>query len=265
MGALVASGYLASVTTICVVISAVKYTGDYMSDIINSIVHLVGFDLTDRTDLNKAILARTKKLHDYLALPTSSLTGDKYLEIETFSQEFQVMIQTNKGIGDTVTLQGLMTLVNDDDDHLRSIREEWVTRTRRPVPVGLYLWSEQGGLGKTECVHRLAQVLSSKVKGCNDRVYSIQPTVVHFARYYGEHTMHYDEVGSVRITDEKTAPFTQINNIISGNTVPMPSASLGGKNQIPKPHVVVMTSSRNIREIDTKLSLAAREALCFPG
>ena len=43
----------------------------------------------------------------------------------------------------------------------------------------------------------------------------------------------------------------------------MPSASLGGKNQIPKPHVVVMTSNRNIHQIDMKLNQAAREALCM--
>ena len=134
-----------------------------------------------------------------------------------------------------MTLQGLMTLINDVDDRLRSIREEWDTCVRRPVPVGLYLWSEKGGLGKTKFVRRLAQVLASRVSGFNDRVFSIQPATAHFARYYGEHTMHYDEVGSVRNTDKKPSPFTQINNIISGNTVPMPSVSLGGRNQIPKP------------------------------
>ena len=104
-------------------------------------------------------------------------------------------------------------------------------------------------------------MLSSKIVGFDDRVYSIQPAATHFARYYGEDTMHYNEVGSVRNTDEKTSLFTQINNIISGNTVPMPSASLGDINQIPKPHVVVMMSNRNVNEIDTKLSTSAREAL----
>ena len=73
--------------------------------------------------------------------------------------------------------------------------------------------------------------------------------------------MHYDEVGSVRNTDEKTSPFTQINTIISANTVPMPSASLGGKNQIPQPHLVVMTSNWDIDEIDTKLTDTARQVL----
>ena len=69
-------------------------------------------------------------------------------------------------------------------------------------------------------------MMKSRVQGFNDRVYSSQPVAVHFACYYGEHTMHYDEVGTVRNTDHKTSPFTQINNSISGNTVPMPSASL---------------------------------------
>ena len=85
--------------------------------------------------------------------------------------------------------------------------------------------------------------MKSRVAGFNDRVYSIQPASVHFVRYYSEHTMHYNEVGAVRNTDETISPFTQINNIISGNTVPMPSTSLGGKNQIPKLHLVIMTST----------------------
>ena len=71
---------------------------------------------------------------------------------------------------------------------------------------------------------------------------------------HGEHTMHYDEVGALHNRDEKTSPFTQINTIISGNTVPMPSASLGGKNQIPRPHLV-------IRHVDTRLSETARNFL----
>ena len=116
-------------------------------------------------------------------------------------------------------------------------------------------------MGKTECIRRLALLLSKRVEGFNDRIYSIQPAATHFARYYGEHTMHYDEVGSVRNTDEKISPFTQINNIMSANTVPMPSASLGGKNQIPQPHLVVMTSNRDIDEIDTKLTYTAYKAL----
>ena len=136
-----------------------------------------------------------------------------------------------------------------------------MSRTRRSVPVGLYIWSEHGDLGKTDFVRRIAQVMKSRVKGFNDRVYSIQPAAVHFAGYYGEHTMYYDEVGAIRNTDEKTSPFTQINNIISGNTVPMLSASLGGKNQIPKPHLVIMTSNCDIRHIDTKLSETACKAL----
>ena len=61
--------------------------------------------------------------------------------------------------------------------------------------------------------------------------------------------------------DEKASPFTQINNIIVGNTVLMPSASFGGKNQILKPHLVVMTSNCDIRHVDTKLSETARKAL----
>ena len=142
------------------------------------------------------------------------------------------MIQTNRSVGDTVTLQALMKLVNDVDDRLRSIKEEWSARKRRPVPVGLYLWSNRGGLGKTDFIRCLALVLSKRVEGFNSRIYSIQPSATHFARYYSEHTMHYDEVGSVHNSDEKTSLFTQINNIISANTVPMPSASLGGKNQI---------------------------------
>ena len=154
-----------------------------------------------------------------------------------------------------------MKLVNDVDDHLRLIREEWSSRTRRPVPVGLYIWSERGGLGKTEFVRRIAQVMKSRVAGFNDRVYSIQPASAHFAPYYGKHTMHYDEVGAVRNTDEKIPPFTQINNIMSGNTIPMPSASLGGKNQIPKPHLVIMTSNCDIHHVDTKVSETARQAL----
>ena len=171
------------------------------------------------------------------------------------------MVQTNKGVGDTVTLQGLMKMINNINDRLRSIKEEWLSRARRPVPVRLYIWSEQGGLGKTEFVRRLAQVMKSRVKGFNDRVYSIQPAAVHFARYYGEHTMHYNEVGGLCNTDKKTSPFTQSNNILLGNTVPMPSTSLGGKHQIPKPHLVVMTSICDIRHVDTKLSDTARRAL----
>ena len=41
----------------------------------------------------------------------------------------------------------------------------------------------------------------------------------------------------------------------------MPSASSGGKNQITQPHLVVMTSNRNIDEIDTKLTDTAYNAL----
>ena len=37
--------------------------------------------------------------------------------------------------------------------------------------------------------------------------------------------------------------------------------ALGGKNQIPKPHLVIMTSKCNIRNSDTKLSEPARNAL----
>ena len=193
---MVASGFMPSVSTIGT-ISAMKYMGEYMTDIMNSLGQRVGFDFTDRPDLNKAILAQTKKLHDYLAMPTSSWNGDKYAEIESFSQECHAMVQTTKGIGDTVTLPGLMKLINDIDDRLISIREEWVTQSQRTVPVGLYLWSEPGALGKTDFVRRLTQVVASRIQGFNDRVYSMQPAAVHFARYYGEHTMHYDEVSSV--------------------------------------------------------------------
>ena len=141
-GALFASGCLLSIARLGSAVSTSKYTGEYMTDIITSLGHLIGVDLTDRTDLNKAIIARTKKLHDYLALPTSAWTGNKYAEIESFSQECRLMVQTNNGIGDTVTLQSFMKVINDVDEWPRSIREEWVTRMRRPVPVGLYLWSE---------------------------------------------------------------------------------------------------------------------------
>ena len=260
-GTLLASGFGGTITKFGGIISAVKQTGDFMTDVINNLGHLFGFDLTDRSDLNKAIIARTRKLHEYLTMPTSAWSGDLYAEIEGYSQDCRQMVQTNRGIGDTVTLQGLMKLINDVDDRLRSIKEEWACRKRRPVPVGLYLWSARGGLGKTEFVRRLALLLSKCIEGYNSRIYSIQPAATHFARYYGEHTMHFDEVGAVRNTDEKTSPFTQLNNIISANTVPMPSASLGGKNQIPQPHVVVMTSNRDMDEIDTKLSDEAHNAL----
>ena len=127
-GALVASGFLSSVSKIGSVFSAIKHTRDFLTDIINSVAALVGFDFTDRSELNTTILARTKKLHDYLSMPSSSSTGDKYQEIEAYSQDCRAMVQTNKGIGDTVTLQGLMKLINDVDDRLRSIREEWLSR-----------------------------------------------------------------------------------------------------------------------------------------
>ena len=212
-------------------------------------------------DLNKTIIARTKKLHAYLAMPTSAWSGDLYAEIEAYSQDCRLMVQTYRSVGDNVTLQSLMKLINDVDDRLRSIREEWSARKRRPVPAGLYLWSNRGGLGKTEFIRRLALVLSKRVEGFTSRIYSIQPAATHFACYYSEHTMHYDEVGSFRNSDEKTSPFTQINNIISANTVPMPNASLGGKNQIPQPHLVVMTSNRSIDNIDTTLTDTAYNAL----
>ena len=89
------------------------------------------------------------------------------------------MIQTNRSVGDTVTLQALMKLVNGVDDRLRSIKEEWSARKRRPVPVGLYLWSNRGGLGKTDFIRRLALVLSKRVEGFNSRIYSIQPSATH--------------------------------------------------------------------------------------
>ena len=253
-GTMIASGFASSIGKIGSIVSAVKQTGDYMTDVINNLGQIFGFDLTDRMDLNKTISACTKKLHAYLAMPTSAWSGDLYAEIEAYSQDCWLMVQTNRSIGDSVTLQSLMKLINDVDDRLRSIREDWSARKRRPVPVGLYLWSNRGGLGMTDFIRRLALVLSKRVEGFNSKIYSIQPAATHFARYYGEHTMHYDEVGSVWNSDEKTSPFTQINNIISANTVPMPSASLGGKNQIPQPHLVVMTSNRRIDNIDIKLT-----------
>ena len=147
-GTLVASGFTSAVGKIGGTVSAVKRTRDYMTDIINTLGQLFGFNLTDRLDLNKTIIARMKKLHGYLAMPTSAWTGDMYAEIEAYSQDCHLMVQTNRAIGDTVMLQGLMKLINDVDDRLRSIKEEWSAHKRRPVPVGLYLWSATGGLGK---------------------------------------------------------------------------------------------------------------------
>ena len=134
-GTMVASGFASSVTKFGSIVSAVKQTGDYMTDIITTLGHLFGFDLTDCSDLNTVIIARTKKVHGYLAMPTSAWSGDLYAEIENYSQDCRTMIQTNRSIGDTVTLQSLMKLVNDVDDRLRSIKEEWAARKRRPVPV----------------------------------------------------------------------------------------------------------------------------------
>ena len=46
-GALVASGFLPSVTKIGSAVLAIKYTGEYMTDIIKSLGQVVRFDLTD--------------------------------------------------------------------------------------------------------------------------------------------------------------------------------------------------------------------------
>ena len=122
-GTLVASGFTSAMGKIGPTISAVKQTGDYMTDIINNLGQLFVFDLTDRLDLNKTIIARTKKLHGYLAMPTSTWTGDLYAEIESYSQDCRLMVQTNRAIGHTVTVQSMMKLIKDVDDRLRSIRK----------------------------------------------------------------------------------------------------------------------------------------------
>ena len=110
-GMMIASGFASSIGKISSIVSAVKQTGDYMTDVINNLGQIFGFDLTDRADLKKTIIARTKKLHAYLAMPTSAWSGDLYAEIETYSQDCRLMIQTNRSVGDTVTLQALLKLL----------------------------------------------------------------------------------------------------------------------------------------------------------
>ena len=123
-GAVVASGHLSSVTTIGSIFTSIKHTGDFFTDLINGVASLVGYDITDLSELDRTIIARTKKLHEYLTLPSSSWTGDKYQEIEAYSQDSHLMVQTNKGVGDTVTLNGLMNMINNIDDRLKSIKGE---------------------------------------------------------------------------------------------------------------------------------------------
>ena len=55
-GTMIASGFASSIGKIGSIVSAVKQTGDYMTDVITTLGQIFGFDLTDRADMNKAII-----------------------------------------------------------------------------------------------------------------------------------------------------------------------------------------------------------------
>ena len=260
-GAAVAAGLTKGLSSVTSAFAFASQTGDFAKDITVAVAGLMGFDVSGKKELDDLILLKTKQAQDYLAAPTAKWVGDYFQEISNFSRDTRACIQNNKGLGDTVTLGSLMTIINNIDDRIRSIREEWTNRADRVVPVGVCIWSPQGGLGKSTLARDIPLVVSKRLKGFNSNVFSYQPTAAHSSNYYGEHTVWLDEVGGARGLSPEKSPYIKLNDIISGNCVPMPSADLSGKNQVLKPKLVVLTGNIGLEACGTALHQNAAAAL----
>ena len=257
---LTAAGLKKPMSKLLEIVQNARAANDLFDEVNELMSTWLGFSLATG-DLGLEFQRRIDRMNIVMAKPTSDFKGDVLTQAIAEVEENRQYLIDNRHASKHALFNTYVNLVNSLDERIRTVKQDWASRKSRPDPVGLYLYSRIPGLGKTAYARFITQCLGKRIKNFNTGIYSIQPGSNHFANYYGEHVMHIDEAGNVRNEAARDSVFMHINNIMSSNAVPMPTAALEGKNQIPKPLLVIVTTNVPFNELRAPLREAAHQAL----
>ncbi|APG78500.1 hypothetical protein [Wenzhou picorna-like virus 46] len=255
-----ATGFGGSVTALSKAVQATNIVGNFSTDVTSSIGAALGFSHDKDIVINDQIRAQSVIIDRILCTQNATWVGERFEEVRLACIQAREVLAASKVSGCLILKNQLMRNVAEVESRLHALEQDRSARGQKVVPVGLYLWSRIGGLGKTELAIYLPKLMAHKIKGFNSHTYHHKCESNHWNQYLGEHTVHFDEVGALKNSTEKS-PFFYLNELVSSHCGVFPGAALEAKSQTLKPLLVICTTNFPLDEQNTGLKTDAYNAL----